>query len=63
MVDRFSKIVYYIPITMNISNRGSQFVLNFIKKLCNQLKIEQNLSIAYYSQTDGQTERVNQEIE
>ena len=48
---------------MNISNRGSQFVLNFIKKLCNQLKIEQNLSIAYYSQTDGQTERVNQEIE
>ena len=63
MVDRFSKIAYYIPITMNISNRGSQFVLNFIKKLCNQLKIEQNLSIAYYSQTDGQTERVNQEIE
>ena len=33
MVDRFSKIAYYIPITINISNRGSQFVLNFIKKL------------------------------
>ena len=63
MVDRFSKIAYYIPITMNISNRGSQFVLNFIKKLCNQLEIEQNLSIAYYPQTDGQTERVNPEIE
>ena len=48
---------------MNISNRGFQFVLNFIKKLCNQLEIEQNLSIAYYPQTDGQTERVNPEIE
>ena len=46
-----------------ISNQGPQFVLRFMKELCSQLGIERNPSTAYHSQTDGQTERVNQELE
>jgi hypothetical protein len=34
-----------------------------MKELCNALGIERNLSMAYHPQTDGQTERINQEIE
>ena len=46
-----------------ISNRGPQFVSNFMKELCLQLGIEQNPSTPYHPQTDEQTERVNQELE
>ena len=46
-----------------ISDRGCQFVSKFMKELCNQLGIERNSSTAYHPQTDGQTERVNQEME
>jgi len=46
-----------------ISDRGPQFVSNFMKELCLQLGIEQNPSTAYHPQTDEQTERVNQELE
>jgi transposase InsO family protein len=46
-----------------ISNRGPQFASKFMKKLCNALGIKRNLSMAYHPQTDGQTERINQEIE
>jgi len=46
-----------------ISDRGPQFVSRFIKELCSQLGIERNPSTAYHPQTDGQTERVNQELE
>ena len=46
-----------------ISDRGPQFVSNFMKELCNQLGIERNPSTAYHPQKDGQTERVNQEME
>jgi len=46
-----------------ISDRDPQFVSNFMKKLCLQLGIEQNPSIAYYPQTNGQTKYVNQELE
>ena len=46
-----------------ISDRGSQFISNFMKELCNQLGIKRNPSTAYHPQTDSQTERVNQEME
>ena len=46
-----------------ISDRGSQFVSNFMKELYRKLGIEPNPSTAYHPQTDGQTERVNQELE
>jgi len=34
-----------------------------MKELCSRLGIERNPSMAYHPQTDGQTERVNQELE
>jgi hypothetical protein len=46
-----------------ISDRGPQFVSKFITDLYKLLGIEANPSTAYHPQTDGQTERVNQEIE
>ena len=46
-----------------ISDRGPQFVSKFIAALYQLLSIEANPSTAYHPQTDGQTERVNQEIE
>jgi len=39
-----------------ISDRGPQFVSNFMKELCLRLGIERNPSTAYHPQTDGQTE-------
>ena len=45
-----------------ISDRGSQFVSKFMKELFKILKIKGNPSTAYHPQTDGQTERVNQEV-
>jgi len=87
VVDRFSKIARYLPISIGIlsrgvaqilwdqvfkdvglprkviSNRGPQFVSNFMKELCSRLGIEQNPSTAYHSQTDRQTKRVKQEVE
>jgi hypothetical protein len=46
-----------------ISDKGPQFASKFMKELCNTLGIERNLSMAYHPQMDGQTERINQEIE
>ncbi len=46
-----------------ISDRGTMFVSKFIKDLYDLLQIKGNTSMAYHPQTDGQTERVNQEIE
>jgi hypothetical protein len=45
-----------------ISDRGPQFSSKFMKELCNTLGIERNLSTAYHPQTDGQMERINQEV-
>lgn len=45
------------------SDRGSIFVSSFIKDLYRILGIKGNPSTAYHPQTDGQTERMNQEVE
>jgi len=42
-----------------LSNRGSQFTLQFIEDLNKILGTKQMLPIAYHFQTDGQTERIN----
>jgi len=44
-------------------DRGVQFAAEMIKELKNLLGIQMKLSTAYYPQTDGQTERINQELE
>jgi hypothetical protein len=46
-----------------ISDRGSQFVAEFTRELYRLLGIKITASTAYHPQTDGQTERVNQELE
>src|SRR5882724_8435940 len=45
-----------------ISDRGTQFVSNFVRSLSQLLKIRIVASTTYHPQTDGQTERVNQEV-
>ena len=45
-----------------LSDRGPQFASKFIKKLTKALGMKRQLSMAYHLQTDGQTERINQEI-
>ena len=46
-----------------ISDRGVQFAVGMMKELNNLLGIQTKLLTAYYPQTDGQTERINQELE
>jgi len=46
-----------------ISDKGVQFVVGMMKELNNLLGIQTKLSTAYHPQTDGQTERINQELE
>jgi len=46
-----------------ILDKGVQFAVGIIKELNNLLRIQTKLSTAYHSQTDGQTERINQELE
>ena len=46
-----------------ISDHGPQFAMNFAKELSHIPGYEISLSTAYHSQTDGETERLNQEVE
>jgi len=46
-----------------ISDRGVQFAAGMMKEVNNLLGIQKKLSMAYHPQTDGQTERINQELE
>ena len=45
-----------------VSDQGPQFVFTLWKSMCKQLKIKANLSTAYHSETDDQTEWANQDI-
>jgi hypothetical protein len=45
------------------SDRGPQFASDYMRELCGMLSIKQRLSTAFHSQTDGQTEHVNQVLE
>jgi len=45
-----------------LSNRGLQFASKFMEELTKALGTKRQLSMAYYPQTDGQMERINQEI-
>jgi transposase InsO family protein len=46
-----------------VSDRGPQFVAEFTRDLYRILGVKLATSTAYHPQTDGQTERVNQEME
>ena len=46
-----------------LSDRGPQFALKFMEELTKALRTKRQLSTVYHPQTDGQTERINQEIE
>jgi len=46
-----------------ILDRGVQFAVEMIRELNNLLGIQMELLTAYYPQTDGQTERINQKLE
>lgn len=46
-----------------ISDRGPQYVSQFMKEFYRLTNIRSNASTAFHPQTDGQTERVNREVE
>jgi len=46
-----------------VSDRGPQFAAGLTKELNRMLGIKTKLSTAFYPQTDGQTEQMNQELE
>jgi len=46
-----------------ISDRGPQFVAEIMKELNCMLGIKTKLSTVFHPQIDGQTERMNQELE
>jgi len=46
-----------------ISDRGPQFTAGLMRELNEMLGIKSKLSMAFHPHTDGQTERVNQELE
>jgi len=54
--------LYGVPRNI-LSNRGPQFTSKFMEEFTKVLRTKRQLSIAYHPQTDGQTERINQEIE
>jgi len=45
-----------------LSDRGPQFTLKFMEEFIKILGTKRQLLMAYYPQTNGQTERINQEI-
>jgi hypothetical protein len=54
--------LHRLPLNV-LSDRGPQFVAEFMKELYKLLGIKMSASTAYHLQSDGQTEHVNQELE
>ena len=54
--------LYGLPESV-VSDRGPQFAAELMKELNRMLGIQTKLSTAFHPQTDGQTERMNQELE
>ena len=50
--------LYRLPESI-VSDKGPQFAAEMTRELNSMLEIETKLSIAFYPQTDGQTERIN----
>jgi len=46
-----------------VLDRGPQFVTELTRELNRMLRIEMKLSTTFHPQTDGQIERMNQELE
>ncbi|MBW0571142.1 hypothetical protein O181_110857 [Austropuccinia psidii MF-1] len=69
IVDRFSKMAVFIPTMSSITSLdlAHLFIKNIFPKhglpSSVQLMISRDLSTAYHTETDGQTERVNQMLE
>lgn len=87
VVDRFSKMVHFIPLHKLpsakktaevmlshvfrlhgfprdiVSDRGPQFVSRFWKEFCSLLDATVSLTSGYHPESNGQTERLNQELE
>ena len=58
------RVIPIIGIPKNlVSDRGSLFTSHFWSTLCHYLRIRRRLSTAFHPQTDGATERMNQELE
>jgi len=53
--------LYEVPKKI-LSNRGPQFTSKFMEEFTKVLGTKRQLSMVYHPQTDGQTERINQEI-
>jgi len=49
--------------TAIVSDRGTQFVGSLWKRVCQLLKVVRRVSTAYHPETDGATERINQNVE
>ena len=59
---RFYMAHHALPAAI-VSDRGEQFVGHMWKRLCSVLRIRRRISTAWHPETDGSTERMNQEIE
>ena len=46
-----------------MSDRGPQFTSQVMKDICKRLGIQPRLSTTYHAQTDGQTERINRDLQ
>ena len=46
-----------------ISDRDIRFTSQLFQEVCKQLGVQQNISLAYHPETDGQSERTNQTVE
>ena len=55
--------IYHGLPTAITSDRGTQFVSEFWKRVYERLRIQRRLSTAFHPQSDRSTERANQEVE